>query len=469
MKLAFICGVAARPRGRTALGEGKQRVDIAAVIEEQPTSALQYLVFTLCTLVCFVDGYDMVSIGYVAPSLRAEFHFDAATLGPIFSAGIFGMVAGGLFFGPLADRIGRRLVLSLSCLIFGAGTVLTAMTDSFLGLLLARLAVGFGLGGASANAFAMVAEYAAKRIAATVVVVANCGVGLGAAFGGLLAAHLIPELGWRSVLYVGGVSGVALGLALLVLLPESLRFLAAHGRHAAAARYLRRVAPGLARAGSELWPVSSEEVQGGFPVRHLFTNGRAAGTVLLWVIIFFNMMEIYTVNQWLPLLINKAGVALPAAISAGALFQTGVVAGALVLSRLVTRSAQPYRLLALLQLGAAVSFVALGSAGSTVAIVMPVVFVNGIFVGGVLFNLSALAAGYYPTYIRSTGVAWAIGIGRSGGVVGPMLGSLLLALNLDAARIFSFAGVPALCEALAALTMAWVLTQRAALREAAAE
>src|SRR5881227_1623985 len=205
-------------------------VDVAEFIDQQPVGGFQIRLLLTCAAVLFLDGFDTQAIGYVAPALAKEWGLSKGALGPVFSAGLFGLMIGALLFGPLADRIGRKKIIILSTLAFGIGALVTAFVNDLNTLLAIRFLTGLGLGGAMPNAVAMTSEFNPRRRRATMVMIMFCGFSVGAALGGLLAAALIPQFGWRSVFIVGGVAPLLLVPVLVFQLPESVRFLALTGR-----------------------------------------------------------------------------------------------------------------------------------------------------------------------------------------------------------------------------------------------
>ena len=212
---------------------GASPVDVADFIDQQPVGSFQIKLLLTCAAVLFLDGFDTQAIGYVAPALAKEWGLTKAALGPVFSAGLFGLMIGALMFGPLADRIGRKKIIIFSTLAFGIGTLATAFVHDVNTLLAIRFLTGLGLGGAMPNAVAMTSEFSPHRRRATMVMIMFCGFSIGAALGGLLAAALIPQFGWRSVFVVGGVAPLLLVPILALRLPESVRFLALTGRRTA--------------------------------------------------------------------------------------------------------------------------------------------------------------------------------------------------------------------------------------------
>jgi len=204
-------------------------IDVPEYIDRQPVGAFQIRLLLICAAVLFIDGFDTQAIGYVAPAVAQEWKLPRGALGPVFSAGLFGLMIGALVFGTLADRIGRKRIIVLSTAAFGVGTLLTILVQDAAWLMALRFLTGLGLGGAMPNAVALTSEFSPHRRRATMVMAMFAGFSIGAALGGLLAAALIPAFGWRSVFLVGGLAPLLLVPVLLYALPESIRYLALVG------------------------------------------------------------------------------------------------------------------------------------------------------------------------------------------------------------------------------------------------
>jgi MFS transporter, AAHS family, 4-hydroxybenzoate transporter len=435
-------------------------VNITRTIDARPVSRFQRLAIGLCLLVALIDGYDITSISYAAPAMRHELGLDAGMLGPIFSIALFGGLIGNLVCGPFGDTLGRRGLIIANTLLFGAATLATAQVSSFSGLLAVRFLAGFGCGVANVTCYALAAEYAPRRIGATTVMLVTAGYAIGAGSGGALAAYLIPAFGWRAVFYVGGSGALVIGAALIGVLPESLRFLSLRDAQSPqVARLLARIDPSIG-TGAGVRFVSEEEAKSGLPVRHLFTERRALGTILLWIMFFMNLIELFFAQQWLPTVINAAGLDLSKAVSTGAMLQLGALTGALLYSRFVDRRENPYALVAGTFVCGAFFFILLAQAKSSLPLVMVSVFGIGFFVPGVQFAMNGLATMFYPTYIRATGVSWAVGIGRLGATIGPLFAGILLSFHWPVASVLEMAVIPAFCSTCAALAMSYVLSQR---------
>ena len=416
----------------------------------------------MCGLIVFVDGFDAQAMGFVAPALTAALKISRGVLGSVISSGLVGMMIGALVSGPLADRIGRKPVLVACALIFGVGSLLTATAQSVESLMAFRAFTGLGMGGAMPNAIALTSEYMPRRRRAGAVTMMICGFSLGAAVGGLVAASIIPRFGWPAVFIVGGVIPIVIGVVCVFVLPESIRFLVVRGGGEPQARQLlSRIAPGAAVTGplspghDEHAPSQRDSAQapGSFIVAELFTNGRAMATTLIWVIYFMNLLNLYFLNSWLPTIISDAGIPVDTAIRLTSLFQIGGIGGAVVLGRLLDRTFSFWILAACYSWAAAFVY-SIGHAGASVPLLALTITCAGVGIIGGQNASHALSSEFYPTRIRSTGVGWALGIGRIGSIVGPLVGGLLLAQNTPMRDVFWAAVIPAALATLAAAGIA---------------
>jgi MFS transporter, AAHS family, 4-hydroxybenzoate transporter len=426
-------------------------IDVPEFIDRQPVAAFQIRLLLICAAVLFIDGFDAQAIGYVAPALAQEWKLPRGALGPVFSIGLFGLMIGALILGPLADRIGRRRIILLSTTAFGVGTLLTVLVQDAAWLMALRFLTGLGLGGAMPNAVALTSEFSPHRRRATLVMAMFAGFSIGAALGGLLAAALIPAFGWRSVFLVGGVAPLLLLPVLLYALPESIRYLALiGGREREVALLLKRIAPGVKLADDARFIVQEVKLSG-LPIAHLFAEQRGPFTLLLWVVFFMSLLDLYLLSNWLPTVLNDLGVSISVAAMIGAMLQVGGVVGTFTLGHFIDRFS--FRALALTYLCAAVAVAFIGLTGHSTSLVTLAIFAAGFCIVGGQIAANALAATYYPTAIRSTGVGWALGIGRIGSIVGPLIGGAMLAHEMGPQLLFAVAAIPPLIAAAAAFVL----------------
>ena len=429
-------------------------IDVEAFINAQPVGALQRRVLWLCFALVALDGIDTASIAFIAPALKAEWQLLPAMLGPLFGAGLFGLMLGALGFGPLSDRIGRKPVLLLTCLIFGSMSLLSGFVRDLDMLIALRFLTGLGLGGAMPNAITLASEYCPQQRRASLVTLMFCGFTLGSALGGLLAAAIIPHWGWRAVLWAGGVLPLCLLPLLFLALPESVRFLALRGgRNVQIGAILRKLAPSEDVTGAHFTGQSASQ---GLRVRLLFSAELIRGTLLLWTTCFMSLLVVYLLTSWLPTLLTGHGVALGTASLVAMTFNIGGTLGGIWLGRRMDQRHES-RVLAVAFASTALFIFLIGWGSAHLWLVSLCVFIVGWCVSGGQVGVNALAAGLYPTAARATGVSWANAIGRCGSVLGSMTGGYLLALGWDMAMIFALLAVPALIAGLAL----WLMPVRA--------
>lgn len=418
-------------------------VDVHALLDQQKVGWFQMRLLGLCGLIVMLDGFDIQSIGFVAPPIARDLHLSYAQLSPVFSLGLLGLTLGTLLCGPLADKFGRRILIIAGTLFFGVCTLATAMAGSLTSLIFLRFVAGLGLGGVLPNAIALTSEFCPQRRHGTMVMVMNSGFPLGSALGGFVAAPMIPAYGWRSVFIFGGILPLVLVPLLGFWLPESIRYLVLQGnKPARAAKLLSRVNPELSFSAETSF-VLNEQRAPGVPVAHLFREGRAIPTLLMWVVFFVSLLDLFLLTNWLPTVFHDSGVTLSLSVIATALFSGGGVLGTWALGRIIDRFG-PYRVLSVNYLLGAV-FVALLGVSHAISTIMVCTFFAGVGIIGGQIGANLLAASYYPTFIRSTGVGWALGIGRIGSIVGPAMGGYMLSRNWPLTTVFLVSAIPVAC------------------------
>ncbi|ATV17634.1 MFS transporter [Pseudomonas syringae] len=440
----------------TASGPATGTLDVQAFINAQPLSGYQWRIVALCFLIVFLDGLDTAAMGFIAPALSQEWGIDRASLGPVMSAALIGMVFGALGSGPLADRFGRKVVLVVAVFLFGIFSLASAYSSNIDQLLVLRLLTGLGLGAAMPNATTLLSEYTPERLKSLLVTSMFCGFNLGMACGGFVSAKLIPSMGWHSLLMLGGILPLVLAVVLMVWLPESARFLVVRNRGAEQIRkVLAPIAP-KALAGVTAFTVPEQKtVSSRNVLKVIFSGTYSAGTLLLWLTYFMGLVIVYLLTSWLPTLMRDSGASMEQSAFIGALFQFGGVLSAVGVGWAMDRY-NPHKVIGFAYALAGVFAYLVGQSLGNVAVLATLVLLAGMCINGAQSAMPSLAARFYPTQGRATGVSWMLGIGRFGAILGAWAGATLLGLGWNFEQVLTALVIPAALAALAILIKGWV-------------
>jgi len=420
--------------------------NVSELIDTQPIGVFQIRIVALCAVVALLDSLDLQSIGLAAPAMIADLQIRPSSLGAVFSTALAGLALGAFSFGLLADRVGRKAVLVGATVCFGVFTICTALAPNLGVLLVYRFCAGLGLGGAMPSFISLTSEYVPRRLRAPAIALLWAGFPLGGVFGGLLGSWIIPALGWQSVFWVGGALPLLVGAILVLGLPESISFLVATAAPADRVRRLLQNAYPSASVPADAKFVLNEERVGGVSVLRLFAMGRAVGTTVLWISFFIVFMMLVTNSAWAPTLLKREGIDIGQSALAMAAYNLGAMIGTVVAGWLVMGIGAAI-VLPIVMLGSAVSLGLVGYAAPSAQLVTTLEGLFGLFLGCGSSGLIALAAIYYPTTIRSTGVGWAMGMGRVGSFAGPLAVGSLVATGLSTIGVFVALGLPALIAA----------------------
>jgi AAHS family 4-hydroxybenzoate transporter-like MFS transporter len=365
----------------------------------------------LCFAINMADGVDVTILSFIAPRLQQDWGIGAGVMGNLFSAGLLGMAIGGMLIAPTADRFGRRIVILTALALMSAGMLASSLAQSVSQLFALRVVVGAGIGTVLATMAALAAESAPEEQRNLAVGVVQAGYPFAAVFTGLIVARLLPVYGWAAMLF-------GAGLVTLILLP--IAWLT-----------LPRASAPAAGPGS----VSSIRVGA------LFSPSYRARTIALWGAVFFGLMVLYFIVSWIPKLAIQAGLSETDGIYAGALYNLGAFVGTIGMSFLAVRVPLG-RLVPTMLVTAGAAMLVFGSMTMSVPTTLLIAFLIGVFLQGGYNGVWPLAAAVYPADRRATGVGWAIGIGRSGAIVGPMLGGYLIAAKASLPLLFGAYCVP---------------------------
>lgn len=416
------------------------------IIDSQPVGWLQLRVVSLCCIIGAINGFDAQVIGFLAPSIAVSLHADVRTFGPMFSAGFVGLMIGAMTLGPFGDRKGRKPALLLSTLLFGVLAGLTGFVQTFHELIFLRFLTGVGLGGALPNVAALATEYFPARLRRIPPSLIGAAIPAGAMVSGLLATIFLPEWGWRSMFYLGGIMPIALCLVLFFALPESARYLSLDGANQEKVRSIMvKIWPDAADPRA-YFRAPSRTIHTGGSALELFRGGRALITAMLWVTNVMSFMVLYFIISWLPSLLQAAALPVSAGIMSITVFSLGGIVGSLAEGPLMNRF-RPAIVLLVEFMVFAVLVVFLAAAPLSLGLVAVISFGLGLSIQAAQAGLLIFAVTLYPIEIRSTGAGWSVAVGIVGSIIGPLLGGFAMLAGWSAQEIFLAGAVPALCAA----------------------
>jgi AAHS family 4-hydroxybenzoate transporter-like MFS transporter len=433
-------------------------VSINDLIDSRTLSWFQIRTYILCVLIGALDGFDSQAIAFTAPFMAGDLGIDIRSFGPIFAAGNIGGMIGALTLPVLADRVGRRSTIICSVMFFALLTLANAFVGSYQGLVAVRFLCGLGIGAALPSVIALSTEYAPRARRSLLVTIVTSGFPAGAMVAGAVASFMAPRWGWQSVYLTGAALPLVLSAFLLAYLPESIRFLV--GRDAPLPRIaaqLRLIAKDLVIGPNDRFFLPEAKFKG-LPVKHLFTEGRAGMTFLIWLVYFLNLYLLFYLYNWMPPVLEAAGLTRGSALLATALFNLGGVVGGIALGQLADKIGS-YRVLVGAYALGAVLLGTVGFLGAATPLVMTTLLLAGLCCIGAQTTANPLTASLYPTLMRGTGLGWAFGVARLGTILGPLVGGLLISSGVDARGIFLAATVPPVLAGLAILVLRGVVAR----------
>lgn len=426
----------------------ERSTDVQTFIDRHAFSATQWLVFILCFSTILLDGFDTAAIGYVAPSLLKEWNFARPALSPVLTSALFGLVVGSLSSGVLADFFGRRMVLASAAATMGVFCLASSQAQSLDQMMVLRFLTGIGLGAAMPNAITMMSEFCPSNRRALLTNGAFCGFPVGASLGGFLAAWMIPQWGWRSVMELGGAAPLIIAILVLLLMPESVHYLINRGRDAQRViAVLSRISRDAAGAGTFFLTEHTQAFAGRRSLAIILSSKFLLGTVLLWVTYFMGLVIFYGVVNWLPVLLKDVGIPAGTAIVITALFSLGGL-GALLSGWLMDRFSGDL-VVGTLYVLTGLGIFAVSNVIGNGALLPGLILVSGGLLNTAQSSLGSLAARFYPTGGRATGVSWMTGVGRFGGIAGTFLVGALQTYGAPLSAILSALAVAGLLAALA--------------------
>lgn len=403
-------------------------------LEALPLGRFHYKLLLVTGLGWLFDSMDTGLIAFILPVLAKEWGLAPGQMGLIGSIGLIGMALGAVVSGTIADRIGRKKVFTITVLLYSIASAFCALSWNYQSLLVFRFLVGFGLGGELPVAATLVSEYAPSRVRGRFIVLLESFWGLGWIAAACIAYFFIPLYGWRMAFLIGALPALYVCL-IRMHMPESVRYLLAHGRVGEA----RKIVVSLERQlHVPVAPFVSEKetlpVVAKASFRELWKKPFASRTIMLWLVWFGINFSYYGIFMWLPSLVFQQGFTVVKTFEYVLIMTLAQLPGYYCAAWLVDKIGRKYTLSAFLLFSGVASYF-FGHASTAAALMMW---------GSVMsfFNLGAWGVLYtytpeqYPTAIRALGSGWAAGFGRFGGMAAPMMVGTLLARSFGFASVF---------------------------------
>ncbi len=417
---------------------------VAEIIDRGQASFQQLLVVFLCLVFNALDGFDITAMAIVATAVSSELGLASEQVGAIFAFALAGMMAGAMFLAPLSDILGRRKLIIVSLLVIGGSVLLTAHADTLTEFIVLRFISGAGAGAMLASQATLAAEYSPERYRSLSVVAVTAGYPLGAMFTAVAAQWIMPEYGWRGMFWFGGGLTALMSLVALALLPESLKYLIERRPKNALIR-ANKILGKLNKPLLNELPVTRDGRTAGPGLvgtfLSLFEDGLAKITLTIWSAFFLGFLSLYFLMSWLPTVMEMAGYTVEVGRQAFFLFNLGGVIGIMLLGILSVRLPLTHLILVLMS-GSGLLMVVFGLLEATQGLRLGLIFVIGIMLQGGFTGMYSAAAKAYPTKNRSTGIGWAIGLGRFGAVVGPYGAGVLIGSGVGLQANFLIFALP---------------------------
>ena len=421
------------------------KINITDVVNEGKFNRFHIGLLICCCFIITFDMFDLVIYSSVIPVLMKEWSISPVQAGAIGSYGFFGMMLGAIFIGILADKFGRKNVLILSVVLFSIFTFLCAFAPGPLMFSIFRFIAGVGIGGVLPNVIALMTDYAPKHMHNMMVSIVMCCFSVGGILAALVGIYLIPLMGWKSVFLVAAIPLLFIPF-MVKYFHDSPAILLVKGRIDELCFVLSKVNNKVSFTPDMEFEAISEK-DSGSPVKALFKNNRALGTVMIWIAFFMCLLMINGLTIWLPNLMFSAGYALGSSLSFMIVLNVGAIIGTLVLGSLADKFGVK-KVLVPMFIMASICLMLLGFKNNMFILYL-LVFITGACTMGAQNISYSFVSQYYPSLMRSTAIGFASGIGRVGGIIGPTFGGILLSLNLPMQMNFLSFAIPGIIAAIA--------------------
>ena len=421
------------------------QVNVNEMIETAKFNKFHGILLFWSAIIMLFDGFDLSVYGAVVPVIMEEWQISPVETGMIGSYALIGMTLGALIFGTIADKLGRKKIILICVFLFSLFMVLAAFAPNAQLFGLCRFIQGLGLGGMMPNVIALVSDYSPRGTRSRMIASIMAGYSIGGILAATLSIVLIPKFGWESVYIFGGLPILFIPF-LIRQLPDSMEAHFARKEYGHIKEILMKVQPSYQPGENEQF-ILNRVKKSSSSVASLFAKPRTVTTFMFWITYFMSLLMIYGLSTWLPKFMSTAGFPLGSSLGFLLVLNAGATVGAFFMGWLadlwgVTKSLMMFYLVA------AVMIFGLGLSQNIILLYL-IVAVAGAVTIGTQHLTNSYVSQYYPASIRSTGLGWALGIGRIGGILGPAIGGFLMAANLSLQFNFLAFALPGIIAAIA--------------------
>lgn len=423
-----------------------QQVNAIGLIDRTTLNNHHKLLVFWCSIIMLFDGYDLVIYGSVLPHLMTEWALSPQTAGLLGAASLMGMMIGAVTLGMAADKFGRKNIIIFCVILASIAVAMNGFAHDTRTFFLCRLFTGIGLGGAVPNLVTIIKEMSPNTHRNRLITLMLSFYGIGAILSGISGLYFIPRFGWQITFWVAGLFIFVIPF-IYKTFPESITYLIHKNRQVDVIKTLEKFNPQHQHLSGMQYIVDSIPPSQKIPVVGLFTDGKGLGTLLIWCGFAMVMLMVCGLNTWLPKLMNVGGYSLGLSISFLVTLNVGAILGTLIFGMIADKFGTK-KALVWGYLLSVISISCLGFHPPAFVLTILLIIAGGSTVG-TMAVIHALAADFYPTNIRSTGVSFSAAMGRFGAITGPLFGGFLLAVNLPFEQNFIVFSIPGIIGAIA--------------------
>jgi benzoate transport len=416
--------------------------DPREVLNTAAMTRLQYIVVALTVALNALDGFDVMAISFASPGIAAEWKTTQAGLGLILSMELWGMAVGSILLGGIADVVGRRPTIMGCLLLMTIGMYMVTATDQLTVLSTWRFITGLGIGGMLAAINAQAAEFSNNRNRALSIALMSAGYPIGGVVGGMVVTQLLKTNDWRAVFYFGAAMTALLIPFVYFIMPESVHWLV-RKRPAGA---LDRINATMSRLGHGLTQVLPDLREEGNRKAwiDIFSKEMLPKTLIVTLAYFLHIVTFYYILKWVPKLVVDMGFSPSAAGGVLTWASVGGAVGCLTFGYL-TRKFDVKKLTLFMFVFSCLGTVLFGQTSNDLAVLSALVAFAGYFINSGIVGMYSLVAQVFPTHVRASGTGFAIGVGRGGSVLSPIVAGVLLQGGMQLPLLSFIMGMGSIC------------------------